>query len=292
MPRTDPARLSRSLLAAHRPGALVAVALGMATGIQAHRPRGYELHSRALALVGTAANVGTPVAPVSTQVAVVTIRGVLEQRSSFWDCGETCGYDTVEEDVCEALADPGVGSLVIAGDTPGGDMPGLEETTARIRAVADAIGKPVLGYADEYIASAGVYLLAGICDGLYLPTSGRIGSIGCVVVFQSEARALVDAGIDTYVARSPGPGKMNPNGFEALDDLGKARLDALALEGSDRFIAFLASRRGLDPAVIRSWNGGMFTGAAAVAAGLADGIGSLEQTITLAAELAALKETA
>jgi ClpP class serine protease len=292
VPRQAPARLSRNLLAEHRPGAAVAVAMGLSAGIPLHQLRGYEVHarSRALALVGVASNGGAPPAP-SSQVGVVTIRGVMEQRAGFWSCGETPGYDTIEEDICEALADPGVGSLVIACDTPGGDVAGLEETTARIRAVVDAIGKPVLGWADELIASAGVYLMLGICSGLYLPPSGRIGSISSVVIFQSESRALEMDGIDTYVARGL-PGKMNPNSFEPLDALGKARLDAFALECSDRFIAFVASTRGIDPAVIRGWDGGMFTGAAAVAAGLADGIGSLDDTITLAAELAALKEIA
>lgn len=229
--------------------------------------------------------------PPSEQVAVVTIRGVIEQRASYWACGETCGYDTVEEDVCAALSDPGVGSVVIACDTPGGDVPGLEQATARIRAVVDAIGKPVIGYADECIASAGVWLMLGICDRVYLPPSGEIGAVGSCVVFQTEARALTDHGIDTYVARGL-PGKMNPNNVEQLDELGKARLDALAAECTERFVDFVATRRGIDPAVVRSWNASLFTGQAAVAVGLADGVGSLDETITLASTLAMVREAA
>ena len=75
---------------------------------------------------------------------------------------------------------------------------------------------------------------------------------------------------------------MNPNGMEPLDDLGKARLDAMALSGTERFLAHVSARRGIHPEVIRSWNAGVFEGPAAVVAGLADGVGTLDQTIMLA----------
>ncbi len=283
-----PARLTASLLAAYRPGSLVAVALGMAANLPRKRPRGYTVHARAQTAPG---GPRAPLPPPAPGTAVVRIVGVLEQRANAWSCGETCGYDTIEADLCEALSDPGVGSVVIACDTPGGDVPGLEEATARIRAVVDALGKPVIGYADELVASAGVYLMLGVCDRLYLPRSGRIGSISSACIFQSEARALRKAGIDTYIARGL-PGKMDPNPLEPLSPLGKARLDAHALECSERFIAFVAQRRGIDPETIRSWSADIFTGEAAVTVGLADGIGSLEGTIALAGELAALKEAA
>lgn len=259
--------------------------MGMAAGVPAKRPRGYEVHARSRAMLSAPAPAAP--APAAAQVGLVTFRGVLEQRASIWDCGETCGYDTIEQDICEALADPGVAGVVVAGDSPGGDDPGLGEACRRIRAFADLMQKPLLGYVDELAASAAVYLLVGICDAIYLPPSGRMGSISSCVIFQTAARALEKEGIDTYIARGL-PGKYRPNDLEPLDALGKARLDAQALEGSERFIAFVSARRGIDPEIIRGWNVAMFTGAAAVDAGLADGVGSLEDVITLAAELAAI----
>jgi ClpP class serine protease len=83
---------------------------------------------------------------------------------------------------------------------------------------------------------------------------------------------------------------MNPNPAEELDALGLARLQELVGECDARFVAALSASRHLDPAVIAAWNGGMFTGPKALAAGLADSLGSLETAIALAASMAGYQE--
>lgn len=305
MPR-QPTRLTRSLLAAVRPGVQCFVAEGLTAGVPVRRPRGFGLAPRAGASAAppayrAAARAGKLAAQAGalrsqapaprSQVATIEIRGALEQRASFWSCGEVDAYDAIEARFVEAYTDPAVCALVLDGDTPGGEGPGLEQTIARMRALVDAHGKPVLWFCNELTASAGLWIAAGVADGIYLPPSGRIGSIGCVVVHQSEARGLAEDGVDTYVARDP-VGKMVPNNVEALDELGKARLDALAVEGADRFRLAIAARRGVSVARLRETNGAIYTGAAALAVGLADGLGSLEDVIAHAAELAALQEAA
>lgn len=278
---TRPLRLDRSLLAAHRPGALLAVELGAAASIPRRRPRSYQVRAVEQIAAG-AVGILPPPAP---GVAVVEVRGVLEQRASWYSCGETCGYDELEERFVAAAFDPGVGSILLDVDSPGGDDPGLDQGVARMRAAKEACGKPVLGYVNEYAASAACWLLAGVCDGIYLPRTGRIGSIACVVIHETDARAIAEAGTDVYVGRGL-PGKMKPNGVEPLDELGKARIDALAAAGTERIIAAMVAYRGdrgVTADAIRAWNGALFTGPDAVAAGLADGVGSREETISLAA---------
>ncbi len=289
MPR-EASALTPDLLARVRPGAAVAVAVNAATGIQRKRPSGYRYASARSAVV-EASSKGRPSAAPQGTVAVVEVRGVIEQRESAWNCGETCGYDGIERDVCGALVDPGVAALVVDIDSPGGDEPGLVETTDRIRAVVDALGKPVLIYSPALLASAAVYLALGIGDATYIHASARAGSVSSVVLFATEARKLATDGVDVYVARGV-PGKMNPNPLEALDDLGKARLDRHALACSEDFVAFVAAARGLDPTVVRAWNADLFRGQFAVAAGLIDGLGTLDSVIALAGSLAGLQEAA
>jgi len=270
----------------------VAVAVNAATGIRRRRPTGYRLYGARSELSPEGRGRGP--APRITDVgsvAIVEIRGAMEQRESSWECGETCGYDGIERDVCAALTDPGVAALVIDADTPGGDEPGLVETGDRIRAVADAMGKPVLGYSPAFLASAGVYLLLAICDATYIHATARAGSVSSVVLFSTDARRLAKEGTDVYVARGL-PGKMNPNSLEPLDDLGKARLDEHALACSEEFVLFVAAKRGLDPAAVRAWNAGLFRGQAAVDVGLVDGLGTLDTVIALAGSLAGLQEAA
>jgi len=318
-----PLHLTESILRTYRPGGLVAIALGASAGIPQKQPRigraraalassmlgdvgrrrfevsrGYSVVARSQVAAAGSRGALPPPAPGT---AIVPIRGVIEQRADLWSCGETTGYDLIEADICEALCDPGVGSLVVDCDSPGGDVPGLAEGTARIsnfraQLAAEGMAKPVLGVANEFCASAALYLVLGICDAFYLPRSARAGSISSAVVFHSESRALVKEGIDVYIARGL-PGKMKPNPLEPLDELGKKRLDDLAMACSEDFIAFVAERRAGRPNaptadIIRSWSADIFTGEAVVAAGLADGIGSFDQIVALAGELAGAAQEA
>ena len=224
-------------------------------------------------------------------VAVLKIRGAMSQREEFWSCGEGANYEEITERFTGACSDPGVSAIVLDGDTPGGDVPGLEQAIARMRAARDASGKPVIGFCNELLASGGVWLCATVCHAIYLPPSGRMGSVGVVIAHETDARWAAEQGFDRTIVRDP-PGKANPNGDEPLDELGRSRLQTLVSAASSRFIAAIAQARSLDEAAIRAWNGGMFTGAEAVSAGLADGIGSLEETIALASNLALATEAA
>ena len=251
--------------------------------------------------------VATPEPPPEPLVAIVQVRGVLEQRATMRvsGCGETQtdGYDAIESRFfgwCDysgeqhpgALTDENVSAIVLDVDSPGGDLAGLEQTIARVRAGVLASGKPCVGFVNEFAASAALWMLVGICDAVYLPPSGLLGSVGCYVFFQSEARHLLeDDKVDTYIARQP-DGKARPHPAEPIDPIGQARLDARAVVGEAAFVAAVAKLRGLTPEEVRGWNGQIFIGEDAVTVGLADGIGSLEDVVALARELSGMKAAA
>lgn len=285
----QPLRIDRPLVAALRPGVQVFAHLGAAVQLPRRRARGYERRLRA-DIGGASVPMGVTALPPRSTIAVVEVRGMLEQRASIWSCGESAGYDEITARLLGANADPSVAGAVLAGDTPGGDGPGLAECVRRIRAAFDASRKPLLCFADELLASAGFWL-ASACDGVYGPEMSRVGSIGCIVVHQTEARALEEMGVDTYVARDPG-GKAKPNPVELLDDVGRARLDAMAARGAAAFRAYVSARRPkLTDAALRAMDGELYDAADALPRGLLDGIGSLETVIDIAASLAAPQGT-
>ncbi len=183
-------------------------------------------------------------------------------------------------------------SLLVDAETPGGDLDGGEEAIEVMNAAAAASGKPVFGYVGSRCASMGVWLLSGICRaGITVFRAARMGSVGVVADHETDARHAAGEGFDRTVFRYP-PGKANPNPAEILDPLGTARMQELVTAPGERFVAHVAATRGIDPAAILAWNGGMFTGQAAIAAGLADTLGTLDSAIAIAAGLAGYQEAA
>lgn len=280
---TKPARLSRSLLGTYRPGVPCAVASGFPLGLRA-MPQG------SVEVVSSAPTLRTLAGP---GVAILQIRGAMVQRAQDFGCG--CGmaedYESIAARFTAACGDPGAGSIVIDADTPGGEVPGLEEGIEMMLSAKAASGKRVVGYVGALCASGGVWLLAAMCDVIHVHLSARMGSIGVIIGHETDARHAEREGFDRTLVRSP-PGKANPNQDELLDDLGRARLQELVAETELRFFASVAKSRGLDVAKIASWNGGMFTGLAIVAAGLADATGCLETAIALAGAFAGAQEAA
>ena len=202
-------------------------------------------------------------------------------------CGQADGYDAIAQRIGCALRDPESCAVVLDADSPGGDVAGLEQCIARIQNERARAGKPIIGYVNERAASACYWLMCGVCDEIYLPPSGRAGSVGAIAIHASEARKLKREGVDVYLSRQP-DGKMRPSPVEPLDEIGKARLDAMTKEGCDRFWAFVSARRGIPIEAVAAMNADMFTGSKAVAVGLCDGISSFEDVVSYAAVMADL----
>ncbi len=284
---SEPLRLTASVLAAYRPGACVAVAMGSILHLPRRRPTPYAVAGRGMRArgYGLGSERGASAPPPASETAIIPMRGVLETRATDRDsdCGhtESCGYDTIAADILGALADPGVGQGLLDIDSCGGDVEGLEETAIRVRAGVVELGKPLIGLVNEKCFSAAAWFAWMVCDGIFLPRRARIGSVGAYVAFESDAGALLKAGRSVYVGRRPA-GKGKPHSDEALDDIGKARIDRLADEGASAFFEAVETYRGIPAATAESWNGDTFTGQLAVDAGLADGIGSMDEVIALA----------
>ena len=216
------------------------------------------------------------------EVAVVSIDGPMLQRAESFLCGYADGYDAVEDRFEAALEHPATVAVVLRISSPGGVLAGLEEAVRKMCAARDACGKPVLAYVDEMAASAAYWLAACVAtDGVYLPASGLVGSIGVMLVHTSEAGALEQEGIaQTVICAPAGKGEGHPS--QALSDVARARFDELVASGASRFIDAVAAARGLAPDAVRALDAGVLEGPVAVAAGLANGVSSFDDVKALA----------
>lgn len=261
--------LDHKTLAQHRAGRVLALdarAIGSSVALRTERPS-----------AKTSAAAAKPRTPT---VAVVDIIGPLAQRGESQLCGYVDGYDWIGERLGAALEE--ADAVVLRIDSPGGDVAGLDEGVRRMRALVDASGKRVVAYVDELCASAAYQIACGVADEIVVPPAGCVGSIGTWGLFVDATKASENEGLAITVVRDP-EGKAASHPLGPVTDLALARLQEEVSTGTREFIAFVAARRNLSETVLRKLNGDVLRGTDAVKAGLADRVGTLEDTIRGAA---------
>jgi signal peptide peptidase SppA len=217
----------------------------------------------------------------SGAVAVIPIHGVIEHRASFML--ELFGGTSIEDirgQLRSAVADQQVGSIVLDVDSPGGGVGGVTELAAEIRA-ARAV-KRVVAVANTTAASAG-YWLASQADHVLVTPSGQLGAVGVFAVHFDVSRMLDAEGVTPTII-SAGERKTDGIEFAPLSDDARADMQKRVDTFYAQFVGDVAKGRRVPPATVLSdyGQGAVFLATDAVKAGLADGIGTLEQALSLA----------
>lgn len=202
-------------------------------------------------------------------LAVITVRGVLMQRGCWW----WHGYDTLAAAFGQALLDGRARAVVLAIDSPGGYVAGLFDAVRRMRAAADAAGKPVVAVSDERCYSA-AYALACVADAIVVPETAGAGSVGVIGTMVSWSAALETAGVDVRVIVS-GAEKADGHPAQPLSDGAVAREQHRVDHLAAVFFAWVAERRGMPVKDVAALEAGIRLGPEAVTTKLADRVGTL-----------------
>lgn len=229
-------------------------------------------------------------AAVGGEVAIVRISGLLasEADDCYWSWFDGYGgKDGIVARFTEAITDPLVGAVVLYIKSPGGTSAGLEEAIRHMVAARAATGKPVAVYVGEQCSSAAYWIASCLATlGIWGPVASRMGSIGSYIPWQGIAGMLEQVGI-TYELIADPPGKVAGSPTQPLDELGRARLERDVKGVTARFVAAAAAARGLTPDAVRAINADELPLDLAVSQKLADGRGSFEDVLALAARAAA-----
>jgi signal peptide peptidase SppA len=219
-------------------------------------------------------------------VAVISAMGGLVHRTKLSaDSSVLIGYNDLAADMEDALAKADVHAIALVMDSPGGEVAGAFELADRIYAARGR--KPIVAVADGMAASA-AYLAASAADEVVLTTTSYVGSIGVVMRHVDFSRALANDGI-TVSHIFAGEHKIDGNPYQPLPDAVRAALQA-DIEGLyQMFVQTVAKHRGMDEQAVRDTRAGVYRGVAAVAARLADRIGTVDVVV---AELAARRNPA
>lgn len=246
------------VLAVHSRGELFAERLARARADVADQGRDIDNGSAMIVLDG---------------VAQIPIVGPLFRHASMLtDVSGATSYGDIAKDLRAAVEDPEVRAIILCIDSPGGEAAGCAELAERIRAASAK--KPVTAYAEGACCSAAYWLACGAAELVAAP-SAWLGSIGVRIAVVDDSQAQEKMGVRRVeIVSSQSPGKRG----EPIDDDVLARLQARADELAEIFVSDVARFRGTSTAKVLEdfGQGDVLLGAKAVAAGMADRIGSLD----------------
>lgn len=223
----------------------------------------------AVASVGTRLE-GSRKSTIRDGTAVVPVIGAIFPRAGMMNAStDGTSLDAVMHDIRVAEASADVQRIVLLVDSPGGVVSGLGEAASALRAVS----KPITAFVTGNGASA-AYWLASQAGEIVMDSSAMVGSIG-VVASLSRQEAPDATGRRAYEVVSSGAPLKRP---DPSTEEGRAAIQADVDALEEVFVADVAAGRNVTAARVRAdfGKGAMMPASKAVAAGMADRIGTLE----------------
>lgn len=215
---------------------------------------------------------------LSSGVGIITITGSLVNRGAW--IGASSGltsYEGIQHQLKRAGAHADVKAVLLDIHSPGGEAVGAFETAAMVRELARE--KPTVAVVNGMAASA-AYAIASGAREIVTTESGISGSIGVVWLHADFSRQLENEGVKpTFIFA--GKHKVDGHPFGPLPDEVRADFQAEIDAVYAQFLNTVAAGRGarLTDSAARATEARVFAGAAAVAVGLADRVGTFESVL-------------
>jgi len=203
---------------------------------------------------------------------IVAIRGPLEHHDDWWCDSYEAILDRVTA-ACESTSS----TVVLRIDSPGGELFGCFDAARTIRARVKAAGKKLVAYVDGCACSAG-YALACAAEQIYTSETAFTGSIGILITRVDLTARDAQMGARFALVAS-GKRKIDGHPHSSLNDAELTAMQSQCDSLAELFFELVASLRGVSADAIRSLEAGVFHGAAAVSAGLADRVASFDEML-------------
>lgn len=209
-------------------------------------------------------------------IAVVPITGPIMRYSNlFTEISGATSTQILAKDIQTAIDDPLVKGIVLNIDSPGGQAAGINELAQLIFAARSV--KPIAAHIGGMGASA-AYWLAAAASSISIDSASLAGSIGVVTTVQVGPQGPNKDGSRTLeFVSTQSPNKR----ADPTTEGGAAQVQKVVDALGQVFIDSVAQMRGTTSKKVMTdfGQGGVLVGAAAVKAGMADKIGSLESVI-------------
>jgi signal peptide peptidase SppA len=207
-------------------------------------------------------------------VAVVPMTGVMTQRQALRGGFST---DEMRAYLNAIVENPDVRHIVLDLDSPGGSAYGVAELADEIISIRKLV--PVTAVINS-LAGSGAYWIASSAGEIVITPGGEAGGIGITFVHSDYSAALKAKGVATTVIAA-GKNKTEGHPSFPLSPSARSFFQARAQTQYDAFVKAIARGRNDSIANVRAGYGeGRLLGAsAAVAANLADRVGTLDQVV-------------
>ena len=240
-----------------------------------------------LAVLGERLNLAAPAADLAIHVprvtpaqpsgiAVIPIHGTLVKRVLGMEAASgLTSYGGIAQEIDAALADPQVQGILLDIDSPGGEASGSFELARQIRHAATQ--KPVWAVANDAAYSA-AYALAASAQRLIVTETGGVGSIGVIALHIDQSAKDAQEGY-RYTAVTAGAHKNDFSPHHPLSDEARAELQTEVDRLYGLFVEHVTAMRSLNADAVRATEAGLYFGANAITAGLADAVSSFETAL-------------
>jgi len=210
-----------------------------------------------------------------SRIAVLEVEGVIADDEEFL------------ERVRSFRGDPSVKGWVVAINSPGGVVAPSQSMYHTLRRIREEDGEPVVAVIGSVGASGGYYVALGADSILAMPGS-ITGSIGVIMEYPNVQELLDKVGVQMEVVKS-GAQKDLGSPFRDMDPAERAILAEMVEDVHAQFVEVVADARGMPVEEVRLLaDGRIFSGRQALAAGLVDRMGNVEEAIALAGRMAGL----
>ena len=217
-------------------------------------------------------------------MAIVRVVGTITSSDEEDLPGAVSGR--VIADLRAAAENPSVKAIVLRVDSPGGSVTG----SAQIYEVVRALNKPVV-VSMAGVAASGGYYISAPADYIIARPDTTTGSLGVVLTLFNAEELIDEIGVDVITITS-GDNKSIGSPWEELTPEQRDIFNDLVEEAFDTFVEIVADGRNLSEAEVRELaDGRIYTGRQALANGLVDALGNLQDAIDKAAELGGISGT-
>jgi signal peptide peptidase SppA len=205
-------------------------------------------------------------------IAIMEINGAITKYDQF--CGNA-GTITKGNLFDRAMANPNIKGLILSFDTGGGEGSATEAFAEKIRAAT----KPVVAIVNGMAASAGYWLASSAPHIIINGKTSAVGSIGVYISFADFSQYYEKMGIKVHTIYAPQSSEKNKAFENALNgdyEAMKADLEKFANFFIDTVLEYRPSISKKDPAIFQ---GAMYYAEEALAAGMADQIGNMQDAV-------------